>query len=178
MDLTTIEEESDDLPQPQTRTCEDNDETVPRIVDDLPYEPEIIQIPTIPTIPPTVGPTPDQQTRRSNRVTERAARGDQESSLERAVRESRESGERIREEKEGRQPTITQEGQQPNDALDPGSNLDQILATLNTIEDLPDLDHDVDHDTPRTWLDAKNSPDATHWERSYSDELQSLKDMG
>ena len=51
--------------------------------------------------------------------------------------------------------------------------LGNLLATVSN--EVPGV---LFEEEPRTWDEAKRSPDATHWEAGYREELRSLKEMG
>ena len=57
-------------------------------------------------------------------------------------------------------------------------DLDRILTALDAVEGQQYLDPESDFETPRTWEEAKISPDADRWEQSYCEELTLLKEMG
>lgn len=106
-----------------------------------------------------------------------------ETRVQRAVRESRESAERIRAQKAEHRQAIDElhreRGQDHQDAAEDNLNVDQLLATLNAIEDEPPIEPgNVDPQVPKTWRQAQASPDASRWKAAYVDELKSLKDMG
>ncbi|KAG6852342.1 hypothetical protein C0991_000558 [Blastosporella zonata] len=105
-DMDAIARASEELPK--TTTNPDDDKTSPIIVNDTPDTPQIPQIPAI-IPPPTVKPIPEVQTQRSTRMMEKVACRDQETRLEKAVRESKESGECIQEGKETHHIGIRQE---------------------------------------------------------------------
>lgn len=140
--------------------------------------------PILEAIPTQHEPAQEPQVRRSTQIpipTEKMCTGDRpETHTEKAVRESREAGDRLREVRQERR----RDEREPIDAggtdvtVDPQPDLDQILSALNAIEDLPDLSPEADPETPRSWEDAKNSSDGPKWVQSYQEELTSLKEMG
>lgn len=109
-----------------------------------------------------------------------------ETPVERAVRESRESAERICEAKAERRRAIEelhrpddQNRQLPPAIEDKNIDLEHVLTILNTTEDDWSIDaEDVDPEVPKTWRQAQDSPDAERWKLAYKDELKFLKDMG
>ena len=58
-------------------------------------------------------------------------------------------------------------------ADDIAQKLDNLLAAVS--HEIPSTFFEEE---PHTWDEAKCSPDATHWEAGYREELKSLKEMG
>ncbi|KAG6872107.1 hypothetical protein C0995_012914 [Termitomyces sp. Mi166 len=102
--------------------------------------------------------------------------------MERVVRELKEAVEHIKEAKaECRRVAedLRQVWEDSHDVIEQQEpDLNQVLSVLNVIRDLWDLDPEANSEALRTWEEAKNSPDAIEWERSYHEELNSLKEMG
>jgi hypothetical protein len=108
-----------------------------------------------------------------------------------AVQESKESAARVKEMHQERQATKHTGSQDTgpvgrNDTIDDlrltFENLDlgdQVHNLLVMISEMTDLDPESlqFEDEPKTWDEAKDSPDAAQWEAGYKDELKSLKDM-
>ena len=119
--------------------------------------------------------------------------------LEQAIQASRESAARIRQHKEERrkaledlhatpithQPqsqatsTLDQVPQEPNPNKSDVTDTGQIETILAAIMEFAELDPSSleAEDEPRTWEEAKCSPDYLWWKVGYSEELKSLKDM-
>ncbi|KAG6859670.1 hypothetical protein C0995_005897 [Termitomyces sp. Mi166 len=99
-----------------------------------------------------------------------------ETCTEKAIRKLKEVADHIRNERtEQRQ--ATEEGRKVdgnNVTEEQEPDLDWILSVLNA----EDLDPEADLEMPRTWEEARNSPDGSKWEKSYRKELDSLKEMG
>ncbi|KAG5717103.1 hypothetical protein E4T56_gene7190 [Termitomyces sp. T112] len=136
--------------------------------------------------PPTDQCEPPPELRRSGQTkvpTEKVTIDDQpEMHLERAVKESQQSAERVKEMRTDRCRAL-EELQwltpEVNDTDVGTKEQDRILAALNTIEvAVPDSDPELDPDMPKSLDKAQKSTDWPQWERSYQDELDSLKDMG
>lgn len=109
-----------------------------------------------------------------------------ETPVEHAVRESKESADRIRKARADHRHAFEQlhhnEHQEPR-ALQPveeeNIDLNQVLARLNvTKDDLGISPEDVDPEVSRTWNQAQQSIDAEQWKLAYEDELKSLREMG
>ncbi|KAG6857960.1 hypothetical protein C0995_003830, partial [Termitomyces sp. Mi166 len=102
-------------------------------------------------------PTP--QVRRSTRAVIPTAKvsGDNrtETRTEKAVRESKEAAERVKVTRAERR----REAENNDEVENQLHNLDCVLTALNMIEDQQYLDSESDFETPRTWEEAKNSPD-------------------
>ncbi|KAG6877330.1 hypothetical protein C0993_008550 [Termitomyces sp. T159_Od127] len=120
--------------------------------------------------------------RRSTRVsvsTMKATQNNQvETQTEKAIRESKESAERVRGAWMERRRAINELVQAIPMATgtdDVGAGeIDQIMTTLSTIEE---SDPGVDLDTPRTLEEAQRSADWQQWKKSYQDKVDSLRKM-
>ena len=118
-----------------------------------------------------------------------------QSRLAAAVAESRLSAERVREERATRLRRI-QELHEEVPLADQMSEAIQLLKKIvnnsenamtdNSAHKLGDILATISNEVPsfifeeepRTWEEAKRSPDATRWESGYREELKSLKEMG
>lgn len=155
--------------------------------------------------PPNLPPAP-QEPRRSNRTTtptEKLAPDSRRvTRTERAIQESKESADRIREARSTRKKTLenlqTQTGSNDPKIADAtaieelreafgtlnlgdiGENPNQASEILAALSDFPDLNPaTMDfQDEPRTWDEAVNSTDSEKWRKGYREELDSLKEMG
>lgn len=81
--------------------------------------------------------------------------------LQRAVRELREAGERIYEAKAEQQQIINELHCQVPEVLQDAiedANINRILETLEEVEDAPKINaNDVDPEVPKTWNEAQKS---------------------
>ncbi|KAG6892450.1 hypothetical protein C0995_003652 [Termitomyces sp. Mi166 len=97
-----------------------------------------------------------------------------ETHTEKAVRELKEAAEQVK----ATRAECWREAENNDEVENQPHNLDHVLTALNMIEDQQYLDPESDFETPRTWEEAKNSPDGFRWEQLYREELTSLKEMG
>lgn len=114
----------------------------------------------------------------------------QETQLERVVRESKESAEQVRVEcqercrvlEELQQITLIPKGDVDvaggGDDIGADNDLNHVLMTLNSAKDLQDEEPEVNPDTPRTLEEAKDSADWPRWRASYQEEIDLLQEMG
>ncbi|KAG6898431.1 hypothetical protein C0992_004142 [Termitomyces sp. T32_za158] len=102
-----------------------------------------------------------------------------ESRMEKAVRESREAAERVRQSRVDRKAAENELQQDPQlDEVELEPDIDQVLSAMNAGTDAPYIMPGADLDAPRTWEEAQNCADKERWTESYEEELKSLKEMG
>lgn len=121
--------------------------------------------------------------RRSSRTsipTQKAALDNQtETRTEKAVRESRESAERVREARTVRRQALNELVQAiPEVAGDDNVGVEELDRVITTLSAIDESDPGDDPDTPRSLEEAQNSVDWQLWKASYQDEIDSLKEMG
>lgn len=172
-----IEKKSSSHPIPHQVASHDDDEPIQ--IPSLGYQPETVPE-RIEHIPPPPEPTPLRRSTRTviptTKVTSEENRV--ETRTERAVRESKEAAERVRESRIERRRAIEELNQEaPGDAGVGVEDLDQVMTTLSVIGDVPDIEPGADPDTPKTLEEAKNSTDWPAWQKSYQDEIDSLNEM-
>lgn len=164
--------------EPSTVPSIENHDTEPKPT------PEQIPIANQPILDPEPMPNPEPALpRQSGRVSTPAAKihsdNRPETRTERAVRESKESAERVREAKVERRRALDDLAQtipRTNDDDNVGADeLNRVMTTLSAIKEESDLD--TDPDTPRTLEEAQRSTDWKQWKNSYQDEIDSLKKM-
>ncbi|KAG6882870.1 hypothetical protein C0993_008856, partial [Termitomyces sp. T159_Od127] len=125
-------------------------------------------VPQVVVPPQYTEPVPQQQPRRSTRTrvpTEKTAQDQQyETQLEKAVKESKEAGERAKETRADRRRLIEELQQavlRGDDTNVGADDIDRVLAALDMIKGIhiPDLGTDTDPDAPKTLDKAWRSSD-------------------
>lgn len=150
----------------------------------------LLDIPADPVLQEQPAEPAQELPRRSARIPVPTARSRPdnilETPVERAVRESKDSAAWICKARADHQCALdelhhreNEQEQVPQIVEGENENLDQILTALNMTEHDLGIDaEDMDPGVPKTWNQAKESPDAERWKLAYKDELKSLKEMG